>query len=149
MIPVRLFSVLAALLLAAGLAGCGKKADPRPSAGRRPPAVANLSAAPGAAGAELRWSVPEAVQDDWTFQVQRSESADAADFCPGCPQTYRPLTTLRGDDSRLRRTGERTFGFDDPDLREGRVYLYRVAVCHGDGPCGKESNPAGPVRSRR
>lgn len=149
MTPVRFFSVLVAMLLIVSLAGCGKKADPRPSTLQRPPAVSDLSAGPGAAGAGLRWSVPEAVQGDWTFQVQRSESADSADFCPGCPQTYRPLTTLKLDDSRLRRTGERAFGFDDPDLREGRVYLYRVVVCRGGGPCGKESNPAGPVRSGR
>lgn len=133
-------------IVSGGLAGCGKKADPRPTMVHRPPAIVDLGAVSGPAGAQLSWSVPGIIQNEWIFQVLRSESIDSEAFCPGCPQTYGPQTTLKLNDSRLKRIGERSFGYDDRDLREGRVYLYRVKVCMAGGSCGNESNSAGPVR---
>lgn len=126
--------------------GCGKKGDPRPTLVRRLPSISDLRVDKVEGHAELRWSLPEGVQGDWRIRILRSESIDSKSFCSDCPQTYRQHAELRQNDERLKRMGVYSFRYADLDVRAGYIYLYRVTICLPSGPCGDESNSAGPVR---
>ena len=90
------------LFVVLAVAGCGKKADPIPPRLILPPAIADLSADSVAEGILLGWSAPGPNGRIDHFRILRSEAA-ADQACPGCPQDYRPLATLKVADQTLRR----------------------------------------------
>jgi hypothetical protein len=136
-----LFGVLAA-------AGCGKKADPIPPKLILPPVIADLSADSIAEGILLGWSAPGPDGRIDHFRILRSEVA-ADQACPGCPQDYRPLATLKVADQTLRREGVKGFRYVDAAVAVGRFYSYRVSACDSRGHCGEPSAPAQRLREKR
>lgn len=137
---------LAALVLVAALAaGCGKKGDPIPPRLMPMPVMADLTAEAVPEGIRLRWAAPGTIRRIDHFRIVRSDaSAEAA--CPGCPQEYRPLASLRIDDPALQRAGEVAFGYLDGSVAAGRFYSYRVSACDSRGRCGEPSTPTGLMK---
>ena len=129
-------------------AGCGKKADPIPPRLILPPAIADLSADSVAEGILLSWSAPGTDGRIDHFRILRSDVA-AEQACPGCPQDYRPLVTLKVADQTLRREGIKGFRYIDADVTVGRFYSYRVSACDSRGHCGEPSAPAQRLREKR
>jgi hypothetical protein len=122
-------------------AGCGKKGDPIPRQFKPPAVIADLRAELVAEGINLGWSVVADGRID-SFRMVRSDVV-AQQACPGCPQDYRPLETLKISDPRLRREGDRGFGYVDTSVATGRFYSYRVSACDVSGRCAEPSVPAG------
>jgi hypothetical protein len=122
--------------------GCGRKGDPVPPRLSLPPAVTGLSAESSAAGVLLTWEVSGPVERIDHFRIQRSE-APAEGACPGCPQDYRPLETVKLNAPGLQRRGEKGFGLADGTVSAGRYYSWRVSACDGRGRCAEPSAPAG------
>jgi hypothetical protein len=122
--------------------GCGKKADPIPPHLILPPAIADLRADSGAEGILLGWSATGTDGRIDHFRILRSEAA-ADQACPGCPQDYRPLATLKISTPGLRRDGKTGFTYVDAAVTAGRYYSYRVSACDSQGHCGEPSASAG------
>lgn len=139
---IRSWALLGLLSAALVFTGCGKKGDPIPPRLSLPPAIADLKASAVAEGVSLGWSASGPVQRVDHFRIARSETA-AAQACPGCPQEYRILDRLKLSEPRLKRSGEREFGFLDASVRDGYYYSYQVSACDSRGYCAEASVPAG------
>ncbi|MBN2438936.1 MAG: hypothetical protein JXL20_10105 [Deltaproteobacteria bacterium] len=136
------------LFVALTAAGCGKKADPIPPRLISPPAIADLSADSVTEGILLSWSTPGPKGRIAHFRILRSEG-NADQMCPGCPQEYRPLATLKANDRKIRREEENGFHYMDTAVAEGRIYSYRISACDFQGQCGEPSAPAQLLLKRR
>ncbi len=130
------------------VAGCGKKGDPIPPRVLLPAAITDLSAVSSAEGIVLRWSMPFPQDGIGGFRILRSDT-EAAEACPGCPQDHRTLVQLTKADGRLQREGNKGIRYFDADVRAGRFYSYRVAICDARGDCGEASNTAQRVHETR
>jgi len=133
------------LTVAGLLAGCGRKAPPRPSEAVRPQRIADLSAANTPSGIALSWSRPRTYADGTrmddlgSFEVQRAIGSD-----PAAP--FERLTTLEVTDrERFRQT--RTFHYIDAAVSTGTAYRYRVVSSTTDRYRSAPSNIATAERT--
>jgi uncharacterized protein len=137
-----LCGVLGGLLFGVLLAaGCGKKTDPIPPRLILPPTIADLGADSIAEGIQLGWSAAGTDGRIDHFRILRSETA-VEQACPGCPQDYRPLATLKAADQKNRRDEGKGFRYVDAAVASGRFYSYRVSACDSRGHCSEPSAPA-------
>jgi hypothetical protein len=143
----RLFaSLLTGLLLTMIFTGCGKKGDPIPPQVKLP-IVTGLAVASLPEGIVLSWSLDARTEGFGGFKILRSVMSRGDEACPGCPQDYRPFKELALADGSLRRQGATGFRYIDTDVRGGRFYSYRIAVCNPVGSCGEASNEAGMIQT--
>jgi hypothetical protein len=136
------------LFFALAAAGCGKKKDPIPPRLIWLPAIADLRADSISEGILLRWSAPRPKGRIAHFRILRSEVA-AEQACPGCPQDYRPLVTLKVADQTLWCQEGNGFHYVDAAVAAGRFYSYRISACDFQGHCGEPSASAQLLLKKR
>jgi len=129
-------------------AGCGKKADPIPPKLIRPPTITDFSAASFEEGILLNWSASGPIGLIADFRIFRSEEA-ADRACPGCPQEYQPLVTLKIADQKILSGLANAFHYMDATVAEGRSYSYRISACDSRGYCGDPSSPIQRLRKKQ
>lgn len=145
----RLFAV--ALILAALVSACGKKADPRAPELVIPKTITNLSVRSGPSGIALTWSRPteyvdgKELTDLASFVIFRKEVSQS---CPDCPVPYRQLTTVNVED-REKFVKQKQYRFEDSEVRPKAIYRYRVSSQLFDGTLSAPSNEVEIVRSEK
>jgi hypothetical protein len=137
-----LTTFLCLLLLAAVLAGCGKKGPVRPLRQPVPAAVEEFSLRQQGDRMLLVWTLPRQNEDGTPltdlagFRIYRG-TFEAGDDCPECletPKVWRlvDLEYLRS----VQRVGDRFFAAD-PGLQPGQGYQYRIIPFNRWGQDGK------------
>jgi len=127
------------ILLAAGLlmAGCGKKAPPRPpSRETAPAAVGNLGKTISGDILSLTWGpvAKKAAEDPAGFYVFRSKTRLTDSICPGCPILFRRVAVVPF------REGAAPGPFEYREILDsGYRYIYKVAAYSPSGLTGKDS----------
>jgi len=126
LLSARLLSarLLSVVFLALIVAGCGRKAAPRPPEDVAPAAITDLSATDTPEGITLSWSRPKAyidgsrMNDLGGFIIERAAGSDAA-------ATFATLGKVAVSDHE-RFQQQRRFRLTDPTTIVGAPYLYRV-----------------------
>ena len=135
-------TVLFGLLPLAGvvflLAGCGLKGNPIPSGLVLPPAVKNLEVNVMPDGNRLTCTIPEGQQEIASVRILRSVLDMDGGSCPGCPVEYTVIAELPVP-GRAMETGAVRLEYVDRQVKPGRIYTYRIALCDASGFCGAES----------
>ncbi len=132
---VWLFVVVAALM-----AGCGKKGDPIPLRGSLPPAVSDLRAERSEGGIRLDWT---AKISEGSVRVLRSVELSDEESCPDCPRNDEVISEMAVDDPELIRGDvKQSYSWIDREAAGEKGYVYRVILCNERGFCGEPSNSA-------
>jgi hypothetical protein len=131
------------VLLAAGvlMAGCGKKAPPRPS-GREtaPAAVGNLSKTLSGDTLSLTWGpVAGKAAVPAGFYVYRSKIRLPDSVCPSCPVLFERVAVIPYPNQGAGDTTLRSFEYRET-LESGYRYIYKVSAYSQSGSTGKDSN---------
>ncbi|MBJ6724654.1 LPS translocon maturation chaperone LptM [Geomesophilobacter sediminis] len=139
---------LSLLLICLLLAACGKKGPLIPPEGFAPAAVSNLKAEQKGTTFELTWSAPGKVEggtplpyrDLAGFVLLRHVVLPPAEECDECRNAYAELKHVDVDFLREVRIVDGLFLTDDPFLKEGETYQYKVIAIKRDGTRSKDSN---------
>ena len=136
---LALFALVPATLL---FPGCGKKANPEPPSGSRPPKVIDLAYTISENTVRLSWSIPEtsdaAKSQAIGFLIFRSKQPSAESDCLNCPIHF-----LKIGDALVR---DGSPGSAEPSvvftqtLEPGYRYMYKVKAYDDDGTVGNDSN---------
>jgi len=124
--------LLAAVLLAVILAGCGKKTRPVPPDTVLPAPIADLTYQLDEKGVELRWSFPRTtVQGErLPYRIEKFELLRAVipakDYCEGCPVPFGPPIEIVAE-----MAGKGQVLYQETLLRPGHRYIYRVRSIAG------------------
>lgn len=122
-------SVLAGLLLLAGLSGCGYKTLPVAPSAMIPRPVTDLSYELTGNGAVLRWTFPdrtvtgEKIAEIDSFLLYRAEVPEDA-YCESCPVPFAAPVAVAG--GSLPDKGSRQGSWEEGPLRPGYVYLFQL-----------------------
>jgi len=140
---VRRRAALAGLVLALGIAACGRKSRPLPPELVRPEPPTELTAIATPEGVRLTWLRPlrysggRRINDLGGFAIERAPGE-------GAPPAFTRVGTVElTDQTRFRK--ERRMEWTDRAVEPGRRYLYRVTAYTLDG---YRSALAGPVGVR-
>lgn len=140
---VKLFSLFLVLTISLGpVAGCGKKAGPRPPH-QRPPAAVSLASSTEGDVLTLTWDIADNLmnfgEEAAGFMVYRSKISLSDADCPTCPPKFErvaDIQTVRDssgeylkDNWRYRET-----------LATGYQYTYKVTPYTETGTLGGDSN---------
>lgn len=132
---------MVALLMAAGLIlGCGVKSDPTPPKVIRIKPVSDLEMRFMTEGILLRWSIPGEPSLMARVRIYRSELETDRSACPGCPREYVLMADLASGDSRMQREDGNRLMYKDLLVKPGRLYGYYVISCDRSGTCSEASN---------
>ncbi|MDH3998623.1 MAG: hypothetical protein OET90_07265 [Desulfuromonadales bacterium] len=126
--PLRFLLLLALLLLLAfGLAGCGKKGPVRPKLATPPPSPQNVSLHQRGADFLLSWDAPSAADDlDLAGYRIRRLSYNAIDGCPTCRDPEESVAKIELKyPAPAQLISGRLYWFD-PDVQQGRGYRYQL-----------------------
>lgn len=130
-----LFVVVAALM-----AGCGKKGDPIPLRVPLPPAVSDLRAERTEGAIRLDWT---AKISEGSVRVLRSVELSDEESCPDCPRNDEVINEMTVDDPELiRGDAKQKYSWIDREATGEKGYAYRVILCNERGFCGEPSNSA-------
>lgn len=121
--------------------GCGLKADPAPRRIQPLKPVTDIRLQEEAGGIFIRWRIPEQSRPMTRFQIIRSEFGTQGQSCPGCPLGEVRIADLMPGEQKLVIVGARVFGYQDTDVKPGRLYRYRVIGCDRTGSCSEASAP--------
>ncbi|MEW6672333.1 MAG: hypothetical protein AB1427_11570 [Thermodesulfobacteriota bacterium] len=128
------------ILLASGMvmAGCGKKAPPRPPGGEAAPAaVGNLSKSISGDTLSLTWNAAaDRAADPAGFYVYRSKMRMTDSLCPACPVLFERVAVVP-----FVKQGPMAAPFEYREtLEAGYRYIYKVAAYSQGGLTGRESH---------
>jgi len=131
------------VLLAAGflMAGCGKKAPPRPPGREEAPAVVNnLSKTISGDTLSLTWGpVAKKAADPAGFYVYRSKTRLTDSICPSCPVLFERIAVIPYPGQGAGDASFRPFEYRET-LERGYRYIYKVTAYLQSGLTGKDSN---------
>ncbi len=139
----RRFPTVVALIILAGVAGCGRKGQLRAPEDVVPATIADLAAKPVAEGVEVTWSRPTTYADGTRmldlggFYIERAGAGD------GARAFERVATITVTDNARFRQL--KRFRYVDPDQGTVATRSYRVVSFTVDGYVSGPSNVA-PVQ---
>lgn len=136
------FGAALVLMTAVLIQGCGLKADPAPRRIQPLKPLADLKLQEKAGGIFIQWRIPEQPRPMTRFQIIRSEFGTEGQSCPGCPLGEVRIADLMSGEQKLVIVGARVFGYQDTDVKPGRLYRYRVIGCDRTGSCSEPSAPA-------
>ena len=127
---VFLFALAAALLAAA----CGYKEAPIPPQRIVPKAIGDLRLRLGSDGATLTWSYPQqTVTGEKLVRISGFELYRAVvpleNYCEDCPIPFLPPVSLDG--GALPDKGGRDGSYNEPVLRPGNLYFYKIRSRNG------------------
>lgn len=140
----RFLMILAGMVLAALLSGCGKKTAPIPPQAAIPLPIADLAHQLDDRGVTLFWSPPVRSEQGHrlpeidSYLIERAEYG-LADFCKNCPVRYTEVGIITGEDD-LAGWGE-TLTYRDEELKDGHIYYYRVKTKVGWRVISRPSEP--------
>lgn len=126
--------VLLAAALALPLAACGYKNNPVPPQRLVPQAITDLKYQLGKDGATLTWSYPQKTVSGKdlgrvrNFLLYRAV-VPVADYCEKCPIPF--LAPVSLDGGALPDKGGRTGSYNEPILRPGNMYFYKIRCSNG------------------
>ena len=130
------------MALAILLAGCGKKAPPKPPSGNKPPQVIDLAYSIQEDTIKLSWTIPKtsdkAKSPVTGFLIYRSKQSSVESECPNCPIYFLKIGDV------LVRSG--VSGKPEPSIafaqtiEPGYRYMYKVKAYDEDGDAGNDSN---------
>lgn len=139
----KLIAAVMIIVLILMIAGCGKKAPPKPPEGETlPPPVSDLSANVADDTLDLNWTVP-ATTDVYplpaagfrvlAFRENRGEP------CPNCPPNFKEIGNLKVLGRLEKAAGRQIMHYRYP-LDTGYRYTITVISVADDGSLGAESN---------
>lgn len=136
---VFLFALAAALLAAA----CGYKEAPIPPQRIVPKAIGDLRLRLGSDGATLTWSYPQqTVTGEKLVRISGFELYRAVvpleNYCEDCPIPFHSPISLDG--GALPDKGGRSGSYNEPVLRPGNLYFYKIRSKNGWFAESKDSN---------
>ncbi len=142
--------LVAVMVLAAGLPGCGVKSPPLPSTTVAPMAVPDLKARAVAEGVELSFSVPGEENPNFFIREARLYYGylpiTGDPECPPCPPRLREYRVL--EVAKQLKPGEAgQFTYLDRQAPMDMMAVYRVQLVDARGRAGKESGYARAVRA--
>jgi hypothetical protein len=137
----RLTLGVALILIMFLVQGCGLKANPAPRWIQPLKLVTDIRLQEEAGGIFIQWRIPEQSLPLTQFQITRSESGTQGQSCPDCPQGEVRIADLMSGEQKLVIVGARVFGYQDTDVKPGRLYRYRVVGCDRTGSCSEASAP--------
>lgn len=139
----KMFAASMVVLLILVMAGCGKKAPPKPPEGEMlPPTVSDLTANVTGDTLELSWTVPPTTEKHPAlaagFRVLAFKE-NRGDPCPDCPPNFKPIGNLKILGELNKAAGQQTTRFKYP-LDTGYRYTITVISVAENGSLGAESN---------
>ncbi len=120
-----------AMILALGVAGCGKKGPPLPPVQEMIAPPVDLKLSLNGSTAILTWfhGARKGAPPIAGFEIDLATRGGAPTDCQGCPLRFAPLDT----------TGARTFEFA-VEIKPGTSYYFRVRAYTGSGVFSDSSN---------
>jgi hypothetical protein len=122
--------------------GCGKKANPEPPSGDKPPKVMDLAYSINANTIKLSWTIPKtsdaAKSQAIGFLIYRAKQTSAESDCLNCPIHFLKIGDVLVRDGAPGST-EPSVVFSQT-VEPGYRYLYKVKAYDGDGVTGNDSN---------
>jgi hypothetical protein len=131
--------LVVALVLAAAIAGCGRKLPPIQPGSYPPPAVKDLVYQVRDEEVVLTWSIPAATSEKESpaagFKVLRSRQTEAEAECTTCPPKFQAISDVRSPGPVT------TAAMHYADrLEPGYRYQYKVRGYSAGGREGRDSN---------
>ncbi len=125
------------------LAGCGRKAPPRPPRQSEPPVVRDLSKIIKEDRLRLNWSL---TADSFrtggvvaAFNLYRARQKLADGSCPRCPVLFEQIAKISASQTAPQKDQFDSYFYDDT-IEKGYRYFYKVTVLMADGRTGNDSN---------
>ncbi|WP_459941955.1 fibronectin type III domain-containing protein [Deferrisoma palaeochoriense] len=138
--------VLLTVVLVALAAGCGRRGDPVPSSLRLPAAPEGVRLSAPGGMLRVAWDRPRKdlggrpLEGLGGYAVLRAAWAPGEDACASCPEDARVVA--RVDPAERAARGLPAEAWEDPDVRPGWTYRYRVRALDPEGRPGPASAPA-------
>jgi len=139
------FSLILAMPLMMGVAGCGRKSSPVPWESIVPRRVVDLVAVPREGHLLLGWTAPKEntdkspLTDLAEFQILRSEGVLVADECKGCGEKPKAVYEMKLDSKEDLTDKKMSVPFENLEPR--RVYVFQVVSINRRGYPSAPSNP--------
>jgi hypothetical protein len=132
-----IYSILTFLIVFANITGCGVKGNPVmlstvPDNGRM---VQNLSALSDGNAVHLNWDFYGRDAKISYIAVEKSELGSAGNECRDCPRTFERIGQVPVEKIGQENREYNHINFTDVHVLKGKIYSYRLKICHETGVC--------------